>query len=162
MENDSTSRSGDLNRKYVGFWHRSLASLVDGVLLGVVTAPWLYSVYGEQLFVSERLFLGTTDVMLRFILPFVVTLLFWIYRAATPGKILISAKIIDAKTGLPPTKIQYVVRYFGYFVSSIPFGLGLLWVALDDKKQGWHDKLAGTYVIYTNQYVDKDISIFEG
>jgi uncharacterized RDD family membrane protein YckC len=35
----------------------------------------------------------------------------------------------------------------GYYVSAIPFGLGLLWVGIDPKKQGWHDKLAGTVVI---------------
>jgi len=38
-------------------------------------------------------------------------------------------------------------RYFGYFLASIPLGLGLLWVAFDKRKQGWHDKLAGTVVI---------------
>jgi uncharacterized RDD family membrane protein YckC len=35
-----------------------------------------------------------------------------------------------------------IVRYLGYFVSSIPFGLGLFWVAFDARKQGWHDKMA--------------------
>jgi uncharacterized RDD family membrane protein YckC len=29
----------------------------------------------------------------------------------------------------------------------IPCFLGMLWVAFDARKQGWHDKLAGTVVI---------------
>ena len=38
-------------------------------------------------------------------------------------------------------------RYLGYYVSIIPFCMGLIWVAFDRRKQGWHDKLAGTVVI---------------
>ena len=31
---------------------------------------------------------------------------------------------------------------------AMPVGLlGFLWVAWDPRKQGWHDKLAGTYVV---------------
>jgi uncharacterized RDD family membrane protein YckC len=40
-----------------------------------------------------------------------------------------------------------VGRYLGYFVSAIPLFLGLIWVGIDGRKQGWHDKLAGTVVI---------------
>ena len=40
-----------------------------------------------------------------------------------------------------------MIRYLGYYVSAIPFGLGLLWVAFDPRKQGWHDKMAGTVVV---------------
>jgi uncharacterized RDD family membrane protein YckC len=60
---------------------------------------------------------------------------------------VVSAKIVDAKTGGKPTTQQLVVRYLGYFVSTIPLGLGLLWVAFDPRKQGWHDKMAGTVVV---------------
>jgi uncharacterized RDD family membrane protein YckC len=73
--------------------------------------------------------------------------LFWIYRQATPGKMAISARIVDAKTGQAPSTRQLVIRYLGYFVSTIPFGLGLMWVGFDPRKQGWHDKLAGTVVV---------------
>ena len=59
----------------------------------------------------------------------------------------VSARIVDAKTGGKPTTRQLIVRYLGYFVSTIPLGLGLLWVAFDPRKQGWHDKLAGTVVV---------------
>ena len=32
-------------------------------------------------------------------------------------------------------------------ISGLIFSLGFIWVAFDGKRQGWHDKLAGTYVI---------------
>ena len=72
---------------------------------------------------------------------------FWIKFQATPGKMLIASKIVDARTGNPPTKGQYVGRYLAYFISLLPLGLGFFWVAFDKRKQGWHDKLAGTVVI---------------
>jgi uncharacterized RDD family membrane protein YckC len=59
----------------------------------------------------------------------------------------ISARIVDARTGAPASTRQLVIRYLGYYVSTIPLGLGLLWVAFDPRKQGWHDKMAGTVVV---------------
>ena len=35
----------------------------------------------------------------------------------------------------------------GKFVSYISFGVGILWIILDKENQGWHDKIAGTYVV---------------
>ncbi len=61
--------------------------------------------------------------------------------------------IVDAKTGKKPTLIQFVLRYVSYFLSCI-FFLGFIWIAFDKKKQGWHDKIAGTVVV-------KDASIQE-
>lgn len=43
------------------------------------------------------------------------------------------------------------VRYIGYLVSGIVLSIGFLWVAFDGKRQGWHDKMAGTYVIYVEE-----------
>jgi uncharacterized RDD family membrane protein YckC len=55
--------------------------------------------------------------------------------------------IVDAETGYKPTTGQFIGRYFAYYVSIIPFLLGIIWVGIDKRKQGWHDKLAGTVVI---------------
>jgi uncharacterized RDD family membrane protein YckC len=46
-----------------------------------------------------------------------------------------------------PSTGQLVGRYLAYYVSIIPFMAGILWVAFDPRKQGWHDKLAGTVVV---------------
>jgi uncharacterized RDD family membrane protein YckC len=59
----------------------------------------------------------------------------------------IRAKIVDANTGDKPSLRQYLIRYLGYIVATLPLGLGILWVAWDKRKQGWHDKLANTVVI---------------
>jgi uncharacterized RDD family membrane protein YckC len=60
---------------------------------------------------------------------------------------LIGAEVVDAQTGAALSVRQSIGRYFGYYVSILPLLLGLAWVAFDPRKQGWHDKLAGTVVV---------------
>jgi uncharacterized RDD family membrane protein YckC len=81
------------------------------------------------------------------VLPAVAVVLFWIYRQATPGKMAIGARIVDAQTGRRPTNGQLIGRYFAYIVSTIPLLFGFIWVAFDSRKQAVHDMLAGTVVV---------------
>lgn len=72
----------------------------------------------------------------------------WYYLSATPGKMLLGMKLVDADTGHAPSIRQNIIRYLGYFVSMLPCMLGFLFVAWDSRKQGWHDKMANTVVVY--------------
>ena len=141
----ATNENHDM--EYAGFWIRIWASVIDTVLIAVITIPILLAIYGKQYFESERLIEGSMDFLISWVLPAIAVIIFWVYRAATPGKMAISSKIVDAQTGGQPSTGQLVGRYFGYFISTIPLGLGIIWVAFDKKKQGWHDKLAGTVVV---------------
>ncbi|GKS86978.1 RDD family protein [Acidovorax sp. SUPP1855] len=132
---------------YVGFWARVGATLIDAVLLLMVTMPLLVSIYGWEYFKSERLIAGRADFIISWIFPFVVVVVFWITRQATPGKMVIGARVVDAATGNSLTLGQSIGRYLAYIVSMIPLCLGLFWVGFDGRKQGWHDKLAGTVVV---------------
>ena len=138
--------------EYVGFWPRFGASIIDSILLMLVTFPLLWLIYGGQYFSSEEGSQGVFDIILSYFLPIAATILFWIYKAATPGKMALSAVVVDEKTGGKPTANQAIIRYLGYYISLIPLGLGFIWVAIDKKKQGWHDKIAGTVVIYVNKH----------
>ena len=135
----ATNENHDM--EYAGFWIRIWASVIDTVLIAVITIPILLAIYGKQYFESERLIEGSMDFLISWVLPAIAVIIFWVYRAATPGKMAISSKIVDAQTGGQPSTGQLVGRYFGYFISTIPLGLGIIWVAFDKKKQGWHDKL---------------------
>lgn len=132
---------------YVGFWSRLGASLVDSVLIFLVIGPLLYLAYGESYWTSDEMIQGPADILLSWVFPALAVVLFWIKTQTTPGKKLVSAIIVDARTGNKPSTSQYIWRYLGYFVAAIPFFAGLIWVAFDKRKQGWHDKLAGTVVI---------------
>ena len=133
--------------EYVGFWKRVVASLIDTVLMMLIIGPVLYSVYGPEYFKSEKLIQGPADFVLSYLVPAIAVIAFWSAKQATPGKMVYRAKIVDSRTGQAPSTIQYVVRYLGYYLSIIPLCLGLLWVAWDPRKQGWHDKLAGTVIV---------------
>lgn len=142
---------------YVGFWARVGASLIDCLIMVLIIIPLMYVVYGDGYLYSEDVLLGRVDAVLNYIFPLCATIAFWTYKSATPGKMVIKATIVDAKTGKPLTVKQSLLRYFGYIVSTIPLGLGLFWVGWDKKKQGWHDKLAGSVVIRPrSKGTDKD------
>ena len=135
--------------EYAGFWVRTGAALIDTVVTFMITAPVLISVYGWDYFNAEKTgyFAGPLDFLVSWVLPTIAVITFWITKQATPGKMAFSASIVDAASGRPASPSQLVGRYFAYFVSIIPLCLGLIWVAFDRKKQGWHDKLAGTVVV---------------
>ncbi|MCK5190722.1 MAG: RDD family protein, partial [Methylococcales bacterium] len=77
--------------------------------------------------------------MLNHIFPAVAVIIFWIYKSATPGKMATKLTIVDASTGEKPTTRQFTLRYIGYFASILPLCLGLIWVGIDKRKQGFHD-----------------------
>jgi uncharacterized RDD family membrane protein YckC len=150
--------------EYAGFWIRVGASLIDTLLLLIIIGPiltmiygsgyWLVifgpiltMIYGSGSWLGESSTSGFWDILLSYILPAIVVILFWSYKSATPGKMMFKLAIVDATTGEKPSTRQLIVRYLGYYVSAIPLLLGLFWVGIDKKKQGWHDKLANTLVV---------------
>ncbi len=133
--------------EYVGFWARVGAALIDTLLIAIVVWPIMHFVYGSDYSLDGAIIKGPVDFIVSWILPAVAVIWFWIARQATPGKMVIAARIVDASTGEPATTGQLIGRYFAYYVSIIPFMLGLIWVGIDARKQGWHDKLANTVVV---------------
>lgn len=70
---------------------------------------------------------------------------FWQYMSATPGKILMGMKIVDADSLKKPTKKQFIKRFLGYTTIMI----GIWSIIFTQKKQATHDKIASTIVIKT-------------
>jgi len=132
---------------YAGFWVRVGATVIDSILILILTFPILIGIYGLEYFESEAIVYGTWDFLISWVLPAIVVITFWVYRSATPGKIIVKVKIVDADSGTKPSTGQFIGRYFGYFISMIPLMFGFVWVGFDKRKQGWHDKLASTAVI---------------
>ena len=133
--------------EYAGFWARVGATLIDTILLCIFTLPLLVWVYGVAYFGNEAFIAGPADFLISYVLPAVIVVLLWARMSTTPGKMAIGATIVDARTGGKPTTGQFVIRYLGYYVSVLPLLLGYIWVGFDARKQGWHDKMAGTVVV---------------
>lgn len=132
---------------YVGFWLRFWANIIDSFLVAIIIYPVLFVVYGLDYLTSDDIIKGPVDVVLNFVFPLVWTMMFWMFKQATPGKMAIGARVVDARTGGKPSFGQFTGRYFAYVLSFLGLTLGYLWVAFDPRKQGWHDKLASTVVV---------------
>jgi len=134
--------------KYAGFWIRMLATILDALwILGVVYGTLWYLI-GLDIFKPHS---ETTiiRIFLEWVFPSFVVIIFWIISSATPGKMVLKLKIVSAETFGPVKKHNLLLRYMAYLISAAPLCLGYLWIAFDKKKQGWHDKIANTVVIYT-------------
>ena len=73
---------------------------------------------------------------------------FWTIAGQTPGKGIMGLKVLPRRGGKLRLS-RAILRYLGYYLSIIPFGIGVLWILVDDRRLAWHDKLAGTCVVYS-------------
>ena len=140
------------NVVYAGFWLRFCAIIIDSILfvLLLIPLPLIYG-FGQYLNSGPLSYLGVWHILLELILPITLTILLWLRFSATPGKMFLKLKIVDIKTSGPINFRQALIRYIGYLPSFYCLLLGILWVAFDKRKQGWHDKLASTAVIRVNK-----------
>ncbi len=80
--------------EYAGFWVRVVATLIDTVLLVVITFPLLISIYGWAYFDESTGFIaGSMDFLISWVFPAIAVILFWIYKQAIPGKMAVSARM---------------------------------------------------------------------
>lgn len=122
---------------YAGFGSRFGAAIIDGIILSVVQ-------FILQLALSNVPVVGT-------IISLITGILYAGYfesseNQATPGKMAVGIKVV----GLNGERISFanaVGRYLAKILSTLIIFIGYLMVLWDEKKQGLHDKLAGTYVI---------------
>lgn len=135
----------DIEYEYAGFWIRVLASMVDSLILMLVIVP-LVVVAGMMGLIDLDAQYTWLDIVVQ-IFSVVFYIGCWVKFAGTPGKRILKLKILDADTGEHLTTGKAIIRYVGYIISSIVLLLGLIWVAFDKKKQGWHDKMANSVVV---------------
>ncbi len=147
---------------YGGFWRRSIAFLIDITILYIFStalfAAWVTithaSVESQEFFILSN---TTSETLIRIILPYygtsvLLNMTYFIYFhgaiGQTPGKKLLGLKVIDTSGGTMTFGTAFL-RWVGYILSKLPLFLGFFWIAVDRRKQGWHDKIAGTCVIRT-------------
>lgn len=121
----------------VGFGRRFVSFVIDAVILGIVNQI-LMSVTGGD---------PTTSSGLNTLVGLVYVIGFWTaWNGQTPGKKAMGIRIVKAD-GSAFGVVPGIIRYVGYFISALVLLLGFIWILFDKDKQGWHDKIAGTYVV---------------
>lgn len=136
--------------RYAGFWRRVAASMVDILLLIPVLAIITYLAFDPpyvQGYLDAKFSAGNPYGFLSELLLVAVVVFFWVRYLGTPGKLLLDCHIVHAQTGQPLSVGRALLRYFGYYISMLPFMLGFLWIIWDRRKQGFHDKIANSVVI---------------
>lgn len=74
-------------------------------------------------------------------------ILMWTAFSATPGKMMLKLQIVD-RNGWRIGIVQAIGRLMGYGLSTLVVGLGFVWIFVSRFGRGWHDHIAGTYVVY--------------
>lgn len=123
-----------------GWWTRALAILIDAIGIGIIAAAVASILGGDAT--------GTQSQGLSTLFQAVYFTYFW--SAAGKGQTLGSRALNIRVVKTDGSYLDYVgafLRYIGFFISCIVFFIGVIWAAFDAQKQGWHDKIASTYVV---------------
>ncbi|MCB9076519.1 MAG: RDD family protein [Anaerolineaceae bacterium] len=145
----------------IGSGRRFVAYIIDNIFLSIFSCVIAFGM-GQVISLATQgseTGSGPISQLFFYCLSLIISALyfagFWTATGQTPGKMATGIKVVKTD-GSPVTFGSALVRWLGYLLGGIPLGLGLLWVAFDSKRQGWHDKMAGTYV------VSKDMAIPAG
>ena len=145
----------------IGFWKRAIAITIDLIFLDVSTKisllPLKRSIDLGDIIPADLFSMDTfqAKVFLLYVVLYLFaglilsSVYFTYFHSATGqsiGKGLLKIKAIQTSGEPLNFKIAFI-RWGGYFISGLAMYLGFLWVLFDKNKQGWHDKIAGTYVV---------------
>ena len=143
-----------------GFFSRFEAFVIDLVILSMVqlvastfiqTIVRFFKLTGLVTSLQTLLDNSTFDLVSGSILMALFVIgyysFFWTLVGYTPGKALLGLKVIR-RNGEKLSFSRSLLRFFSYWISLIPLCLGFFWILWDPKRQGWHDKIAGTQVLY--------------
>ena len=129
-----STKSVEAKVEYAGFWLRFVANVIDAVIVFVV---------GILLIIIA----GGPGLILAWLGFFLYYVLFIGLKGQTPGKMAMGIQVVTSGGEVPGVGWAFIREIIGKFISSLVIFLGFIWVVFDSRKQGWHDKLARTYVV---------------
>lgn len=158
---------------FSGFWRRFAAYVIDGVVIAIM-AGIVFRVFFSAIDQSTYDILTTVDpvtgrtvatnqevldalarlfgalagaIFLSWLIHALYFVILWSRPGATLGMLALGMQVRRETDGTRIGIGRSILRYIGYLISIWVFYLGLIWIAFDGRKQGWHDKIAGTLVV---------------
>lgn len=147
---DQTQTVSTSEVKYAGFWIRFVAAMVDGIILSIATNLFTVLIV---------LALGISNIdnpavmiftgIISFIAPFVYHILM-VYKneGSTLGKMMVGIKVISSSPEQLSLGNIILRETIGKIISSVILLAGYIMIAFTEKKQGLHDMIAKTVVVY--------------
>ncbi len=149
MDEADLQKSGmDLDLAGVG--QRLASYLVDAVVLSVI---YIALIFLSGVSIEEEAVAGgdvSTTFTAVYILMAAIAIGYFTYffgKGQTPGMKLVEIKLIRTDRVEPVGYKKGFFRWIGMEISGMVLFLGYIWILIDKKRQGWHDKIAGTYVV---------------
>lgn len=144
-----------------GFFSRSLAFVIDLIILSAVQLAGSAMIqlilrffrltqlvtYFKSILENATINIAIGGVLFTLIVIGYYTF-FWTLVGFTPGKAIMGLKVVR-KNGSKLSFGRSLLRFFCYWISALPLFLGYFWVLWDRHHRAWHDKIAGTQVLYT-------------
>ncbi len=126
---------------------RLLAAIFDLLILGII---------GVGILVSSVRVLNVNYLQLLRSLPIhfasvflLISMAYYVYftgsSGQTVGKMIMKIRVVSEDGGRV-TFFKAWLRWLGYLISAAVLLLGFVWIAINPRNQGWHDKLARTRV----------------
>ena len=144
-------------RIYAGFWARLGAAVIDGMLVGIVIilvstlVSFAFFIPSSASAQSASSTMFSTSIVIGLFIAWI----YYAYLESSPAQATLGKRVIRARvTDLEGRRISFrraSGRWLAKFVSLIPLCLGFLLIGFTGKKQGLHDKIAGTLVKYQDK-----------
>ena len=148
------NQNTDMYGHYAGFVSRLFAFVLDVIILVVAMTliTWLITfiniLFSFEIVLGKDLLAFVVTTLLTFGVYVGYPVLFWTLTGQTPGMTLMGLRVVTTD-GRYLSLGRSVRRLIGYVIAAMPLFLGFIWILVDDRRQGWHDKIAGTCVVYT-------------
>lgn len=149
-----------------GFWRRVVAGLLDLVMTAPVAVLgfvfWARMLWIEFPGSKGELFYWLLNVpfsddpmlvpgiFFGFLMGLTALYFYTSVWGASPGQRIMRLRVVDG-AGRRVGPVRGAFRTLGLMLSLGYLFLGVLWIGFDRLRQGWHDKLAGTYVVKTER-----------
>lgn len=152
----------EIRAKYAGFWIRLCAHLVDSFIVLII--GYLVGIVLGVFFATS----GLQDVLapIAGFLGVIVRWAYYVYMTydyeATLGKKLFGLRVISNSNEQVDLGQVFLRETVGKIASAVIFGIGFLMIGFNDKKEGLHDKIGKTRVVYGNSTGPEKWQVFSG
>jgi uncharacterized RDD family membrane protein YckC len=152
-----TRSQPSLYGQYAGFFTRLVAYIIDRFIVAAIVALITAGINLVLNALNLKEWLTTHPAAALIVALFILALVvfvrlfynvgFWMLAGQTPGKRVMGVRVVRTD-GQRLKWGNAIRREIGYWISVILY-LGYLWILVDNRRQGWHDKIAGTMVVYS-------------